>query len=122
MSARDILRAYEDRINRHDFETLSELIAEDAVFWFSDGSHHGLAEIRTAFERTWRTLSDETYWLEERRWLAEGDLAAACTYRFHWRAVIEGRAASGAGRGTTVLGLRNGRWQIVHEHLSADPD
>ena len=53
MSARDVLRAYEDRINRHDFDLLIDLIAPDATFWFSDGTHRGIAEIRTAFEATW---------------------------------------------------------------------
>jgi hypothetical protein len=35
MSARDVLKAYEDRINSHDFDQLTDLIAADAVFWFS---------------------------------------------------------------------------------------
>lgn len=121
MGAREILKAYELRINRHNFDELTELIAEDAVFWFSDGTHRGLAEIREAFDRTWRTLSGESYWLEDMEWIAEGDEAAACTYRFNWQSVIDGNPASGSGRGTTVLGLRDGCWKIVHEHLSAEP-
>jgi ketosteroid isomerase-like protein len=122
MDARDVLKAYELRINRHDFDEVTELIAEDAVFWFSDGTHRGLGEIRAAFERTWHALSEETYWLEDMSWIAEGDAAAACTYRFNWQAVIDGRPASGSGRGTSVLARRSDRWQIVHEHLSADPN
>lgn len=61
MLANEVLRAYEDRINRHDFDLLIDLIAPDAIFWFSDGTHRGIAEIRAAFERTWGTLADETY-------------------------------------------------------------
>lgn len=121
MTARDTLAAYELRINRHDFDEVAELIATDAVFWFSDGSHHGIEEIRAAFERTWRALTEETYWLDEVSWIADGDEAAACVYRFNWQAVIDGRPASGSGRGTTVLRCADGRWQIVHEHLSAYP-
>ena len=122
MSARDVLQAYEDRINRHDFDLLIDLIAPDATFWFSDGSHRGIAEIRAAFEATWRVIGDtEHYWLDEREWIAEGDNAAACTYRFNWTATINGVPASGSGRGTTVLKRVNDRWWIVHEHLSRRP-
>jgi ketosteroid isomerase-like protein len=121
MTARDALKSYELVINRHDFDALLDLIAPNAVFWFSEGSHRGIADIRAAFERTWRTLSDETYWLDQVEWIAEGDVAAACVYRFNWRATIDGKEASGSGRGTTVLSRASGRWQIVHEHLSAHP-
>ena len=121
MSARDALKAYELDINRHDFDLLVELIAPDAVFWFSDGSHRGTAAIRAAFEQTWRNLHNETYWLDEVEWIADGDIAAACTYRFNWKADDNGQSISGSGRGTTVLRRAGGRWQIVHEHLSPDP-
>jgi ketosteroid isomerase-like protein len=117
MSAREVLEAYEDRINRHDFDLLIEFIAPDASFWFSDGTHVGIAAIREAFERTWLTLADETYWLDQREWI-EGDTAAACTYRFNWTATLDGKPASGSGRGTTVLKREGDRWWIVHEHLS----
>jgi ketosteroid isomerase-like protein len=118
MSARDVLDAYEGRINRHDFDLLLELIAPDATFWFSDGTHVGNSAIRAAFERTWGALEDETYWLDQRDWIVEGDTAAACTYRFNWKATIDGKPSSGRGRGTTVLKRVDDRWWIVHEHLS----
>jgi len=122
MSARDVLQAYEDRINRHDFDLLIDLIAPDATFWFSDGSHRGIAEIRAAFEATWRVIGDtEHYWLDQREWIAEGDDAAACTYRFNWKTTVNGIEASGTGRGTTVLKRVDDRWWIVHEHLSGMP-
>ena len=119
MSAKDVLDAYEDRINRHDFDLLTDLIAPDATFWFSDGTHVGIAAIREAFERTWQALADETYWLDQHEWIAEGDTAAACTYRFNWKATIGGKPSSGSGRGTTVLRRVDDRWWIVHEHLSS---
>lgn len=121
MSARNALKAYEDRINRHDFDLLTDLIAPDATFWFSDGTHRGIAEIRAAFERTWTALADETYWLDQLDWIAEGDSAASCTYRFNWKTTIDGKPASGSGRGTTVLKRVDDRWWIVHEHLSRNP-
>lgn len=118
ISARGILAAYEQRINAHDFDLLLGLIAHDATFWFSDGTHRGIADIRAAFETTWGAMGDEeTYWLDRIEWIAESDAAAACTYRFNWQT----GARSGSGRGTTVFARRPEGWRIVHEHLSSLP-
>jgi ketosteroid isomerase-like protein len=118
VTARDTLAAYEERINAHDFDLLLDLIAADATFWFSDGTHRGVGAIRAAFERTWQAMGDdEHYWLTDQTWIAQGDTAAACTYTFNWRSGDN----SGSGRGTTVLALTSAGWRIVHEHLSGMP-
>jgi ketosteroid isomerase-like protein len=123
MSARDVLEAYTDRINRQDFDLLIDLIAPDATFWFSNGTYSGIAAIRAAFVATWRAMGpSERYWLEELEWIAEGDSAAACTYRFNWEITADGKRQSGSGRGTTVLKRLGDRWWIAHEHLSRWPD
>jgi len=123
MSATDVLQAYTDRINRQDFDLLTELIAPDATFWFSSGTHRGIAAIRRAFEATWQAMGpDERYWLDQLEWIAEGDSAAACIYRFNWQTLADGKPISGSGRGTTVLKRVDDRWWIVHEHLSRYPD
>lgn len=117
MNARDVLKAYEHRINQHDFDVLVELIAPDALFWFNDGSHHGIAQIRAAFERTWAGFPLDAYWLTDMIWIAEGDDAAACAYTFNWRVGDK----TGSGRGTTVLARTSAGWRVVHEHLSGMP-
>lgn len=117
-----VMAAYAELINRHDFSLLVPLIVPDASFWFTSGTHQGHAAIRSAFERTWQRLADETYWLEDLVCIAMGDAAASCTYRFCWRATVDGHPATGTGRGTTVLARRDEAWCIVHEHLSAYPD
>lgn len=118
MTTRDVLAAYAERINRHDFDLLLDLITPDATFWFSDGSHRGIAEIRAAFEATWRVMgSDERYWLTDVEWVADSDHAAACIYQFNWRVGDK----SGSGRGTTVLARTSAGWRIAHEHLSPKP-
>lgn len=123
MTARAVLAAYADRINRQDFDLLTDLVAPDATFWFSDGTHDGIDAIRAAFEATWRIMGpDEQYWLDQHHWIAEGDTAAACTYRYNWKTTFDGKPASGSGRGTTVLRRVGDRWWITHEHLSREPD
>jgi ketosteroid isomerase-like protein len=121
MGPQDVLKAYEQRINLHDFDQLASLISPSALFWFNDGSYSGLDEVRGAFEATWTSFPLERYWLEDMSWIALGDSAAACTYRFRWEAVIDGKSHSGGGRGTTVLRPEAGHWKIIHEHLSQFP-
>jgi ketosteroid isomerase-like protein len=120
-SAEEVMALYRARINDHDFGRLVSLVAEDAVFWFGDGSHVGLPAVRAAFEATWHRLQDETYWLEDFEWIASGNGAASCIYRFCWRATVDGVERSGQGRGTSVVREGGQGWQIVHEHLSAMP-
>ncbi len=79
-----LLAHYEDVINLHDFDLILPLLSADAVFWFNDGSHVGLSAVRAAFESTWAGFPLERYWLEDIVWIARGNVAAACVYRFCW--------------------------------------
>lgn len=115
------LAEYVRRTNTHRFDEVATLIDEEAVFWFSSGSHRGLAAIRAAFERTWAIIQNEVYSVQDVEWLTVDDTSAVCLYTFHWRGDIDGEAREGIGRGTTVLRRVNDRWRIVHEHLSARP-
>lgn len=113
------LRRYEQATNSHDLQRVLPLIAEDAVYWFSDGSHRGRAEIAGAIERTFATIRDETYEISDVEWVALTPGHAVCRYRFSWTGVVDGQARSGAGRGTNVLVRRDGGWLVLHEHLSS---
>ena len=117
-----VMAAYAALINRHDFTLLAPLIDPKASFWFSSGTYEGHEAARDAFERTWQRLANESYWLEDLRWIAMSADAASCIYSFHWRATIEDQIVEGKGRGTTVLAMTESGWRIVHEHLSAFPE
>lgn len=120
-SAADFLAEYIRRTNTHRFDEVAPLISEDAVFWFSSGTHRGSAAIRAAFEKTWAMIQDEDYAIENVEWIAADESTAVCLYTFRWRGNIDGVAREGSGRGTTILRKDGDRWYVVHEHLNAHP-
>jgi hypothetical protein len=91
MGHEELLADYERGLAMHTFDAVERFIASDAVFWFNDGSHRGLPAIRAAFEATFAAFPLERYWLEDVRWIASSETAAACVYRFRWEATTSGR-------------------------------
>jgi uncharacterized protein (TIGR02246 family) len=120
MSPADFMRVYEKATAAHDLEATLDLIADDAVYLFSNQSSHlGKPAIREALAKNFDTIKAETYGIRDISWLAATDEIAACVYEFHWSGEIDGKPVSGHGRGTTVLRRIDGAWRVAHEHLSA---
>lgn len=117
----DFMAEYIRQTNTHQFDAVAPHIDEEAVFWFSSGSHRGVVAIRAAFERTWATIQDEVYAIEDLEWLTVDEASATCLYTFRWQGNIDGVSREGNGRGTSILRKGDGRWRVVHEHLSARP-
>ena len=115
----DFVRAYEEATNSHDVDHLAPLIAPDAVYWFSDGSHRGRENVLAAITETFATIRDEVYTISDLEWITVSSDSAVCRYSFSWTGTIDGRVRSGSGRGTNVLTNTNGTWQMLHEHLSS---
>lgn len=110
---------YEAANNSHDIERVLPFLAEDAVYWFSDGSYRGIEEIRSAIEKTFATILDEVYEVRDLEWPVLGADVAVCRYGFAWTGVVGGERRSGQGRGTNVIVRRDGELKMLHEHLSS---
>lgn len=121
MTPEEFMTTYERCTNSHDFAQVLPLLAEDAVYWFTDGTFQGAPAIQAAFERTWAAIDQEVYTLQNLRWLAQDDQFAVCLYEFHWQGIINGQLAQGRGRGTNLMKRQDGRWVMTHEHLSSMP-
>jgi ketosteroid isomerase-like protein len=125
MTPQEYMMEYERRGALRTLDAMMELIAHDAVYFFNDGSYRGIDAIRAAFEATWAyEVKDESYAIEDVRWIAEDQATAVCTYSFRWEGASGHsgeRRLLGLGRGTQVLRKTGDRWQTVHEHLSAEP-
>jgi ketosteroid isomerase-like protein len=110
---------YERANNSHDIERVVPFIAEDAMYWFSDGSYRGIGEIQSAIEKTFAKIRDEVYEIRALEWLVLTAEVAVCRYRFAWTGVVDGEPRSGQGRGTNLIVWRDGCWKMLHEHLSS---
>ena len=119
MSPTEFMQEYESAANRHDLEAMLDMIADDAIFWFSDGSVHiGKDAIARAIQSNFDAIKNEDYRITDLSWLTSSDDIAACVYEFHWSGEVAGKPASGGGRGTSLLKPINGQWRLAHEHLS----
>lgn len=114
------LAAYEKAANSRDFSQVAPFIADDATFWFTNGTFTGKENIRKAFEDTWAHIQGESYTISGVQWIAANDSAAVCTYKFKSDGMVNGKHQIYEGHGTNVLKQLEGSWRIVHEHLSKE--
>lgn len=118
MSAKSFVKEYEHALGTQDWQSVAPLISDDAIVIFSNGSlHAGKEAIRAAYQHNFSTIKGEEYRIENVHWLAETAGAAAYSFEFHWTGVIDGRKASGSGRGTSVLVCKSDQWLLVGEQL-----
>jgi ketosteroid isomerase-like protein len=107
------------QMREKDLDGTLELIADDAVYFWSNGSAmFGKAAIGEAMRVNFASIRNDTYDVLDLIWLVETEDAAVCIYRFEWTGEIEGKATSGRGRGASVLRRIGGQWRTVHENLS----
>ena len=114
------MKKYESAANSRNFDNVKELVWDDAIFWFTDGSFTGIESVRSAFENTWNSIKDEDYSIENLKWIYTGDDCAVCLYKFVSKGITSGVVSIVIGRGTTVLKKVGNEWKVAHEHLSLD--
>src|SRR5713226_4608346 len=108
------------RMNAKDLDGTLELIADDAIYFWSNGSAmFGKAAIADGFKQNFESIENDTYEKLDIIWLAQSDDVAACVFKFQWTGEIGGKLASGSGRGASVLRRIDGEWRTMHENLSA---
>jgi ketosteroid isomerase-like protein len=107
------------RMREKDLDGTLELIADDAVYFWSNGSAmFGKTAIANALSVNFAAIRNDTYDVLDVTWLMETADTAVCIYRFEWTGEIGGKTTSGQGRGTSVLRRVSGEWRAVHENLS----
>jgi hypothetical protein len=119
-SARSFVAAYEVALGTQRWEVIAPLVHPDCTVTFSEGTYRGIAQVEAAFRKTFALIQDETYEMREVHWVLECETTAVLTFNFHWSGVIHGKAASGSGRGTSVLMKGSAGWQLICEHLGPE--
>jgi ketosteroid isomerase-like protein len=108
------------RMRAKDLRGTLDLIADDAVYFWSDGSAmFGKDAIAEGLKANFAGIENDTYDISDVTWLIASADAAACVFMFTWTGDIDGRPASGRGRGASVLRRTEAGWQVVHENLSS---
>jgi ketosteroid isomerase-like protein len=118
MMPEEFIQAYEQALASQDWSQVDPLVHDHACVTFSNGTvHQGKPAVKTAFERNFSSIKDETYAITNVHWVMKGDMTAVYLFEFGWSGIINGKPATGAGRGTSVLINEHGKWQLLTEHL-----
>ena len=104
---------------RRDMDAALALLADDVVFYFSNGSELlGKDAFAATMAANWKLVEDYQYSTLGPVWIAQSDAAAAVVYGFAWSGVARGQSVSGGGRGTRVFRKSPAGWLVAHEHVS----
>jgi ketosteroid isomerase-like protein len=104
---------------RRDMDAATALLADDVVFFYSNGTELiGKDAFAAVMATNWQMVEDYRYSTLDPVWIAQSDAAAAVVYGFAWSGVARGQSVSGGGRGTRVFRKGPRGWLIAHEHLS----
>ncbi len=118
------LHRFEVIAGQEDFDLVEPMIHPRAFFRFNDGDFLGRQAIRAVFEKTWAGspgVKKDRFYLTDIVVLSTDQASASATYTYNWEGRQDGRPFRIQGRGTRVLVMAQGDFQIIHEHLSRFP-
>ena len=118
MTHEEFVQRYEHALSTQQWGAVEPLIHANACVTFSDGTvHQGKSAIRQAFEQNFLSIQNEQYRISNIHWIIQQPGMAVFLFDFHWTGLVDGRDASGSGRGTSVLVKSGVGWQLLAEHL-----
>lgn len=123
-SVTTFLVEFERLAEREDFDLIRDFIDEQAYFRFNDGDFVGRTAIQAVFEKTWRgdsSVKKARFYLTDIVVLTVDQRTACATYTWNWEGSQGESQFTIRGRGTRVLTFEQGKFRIVHEHLSRFP-
>jgi hypothetical protein len=120
--AEEALDRYIKATNTHRFSEVEKRLHPNAVYYFSDRTCSSMEEIQTYFEHAWAVVKEEVYGAIDVNWIKLGEEQALCVYRFTYEGYVNGEFVKGHGRATNAFVKEEGRWLLIHEHLSGEPE
>jgi ketosteroid isomerase-like protein len=115
----EILKAYLDATNTHEFDNVQQLLHPNALYWFTNRCCNTPEDIRAYFESAWETIKEENYWAEDVQWIHIAEDSAICVYTYHYEGYFHNEWTTGKGRATNCFVKEDGKWLLLHEHLSS---
>ena len=120
MTPDDFVSSYEAALRSQSWSVVAPLVHDDACITFSTGAvHKGKAAVQKAFEANFASIEEEKFSISNVHWVMRAHDLAAYLFDFAWSGLIDGRPASGSGRGTCVLARSDLGWQLIIEHLTS---
>ncbi|WP_313896274.1 nuclear transport factor 2 family protein [Streptomyces sp. YIM 98790] len=114
-------RGWSEATARGDLDALMSGIADDVVSYEHDEplQHLGADAVREVCRHGLDSAAGAVGWhIPDLRVLVRGDLAVAWGLNRMTAGLPGGGTAESWSRGTRVFRRRNGRWMLVHQHLS----
>ena len=118
MTPQQFLEAYTAAISSQQWENVEPLIHDNCVATFTNGTHVGKVAVEAIFRKNFALIQDEVYEMSNVHWIVETEQFATFAFHFSWSGVINGKPASGGGRGSSTIVRVGDGWQLVSEHLS----
>lgn len=118
MHPEEFIKSYEAALASQNWGNVEPLIHVNACVTFSNGRvHKGLQAIKDAFTKNFSLIKNENYFITDVHWVVKDKKFAVYLFNFNWSGLVDGKQASGNGRGTTTLIFENGKWLMMSEHL-----
>lgn len=121
MTPSEFMTQYENALGTQSWAVVEPLMDDAVSVTFSTGTFRGKEAVQKIFEHNFSVLESENYEISDLHWVHEDPTHAVCQYLFNWTGLIQGKPASGGGRGTSVLINRDGHWALLTEHLGPPP-
>lgn len=118
MTPESFVASYEEALATQQWAKVDPLLHANCTVTFSNGScHQGKKKVRSAFQKNFDLIQDEEYSISDLHWVVKTENFAVFIYSYNWSGIIDGKQASGSGRGTSSIILEDGAWKLVSEHL-----
>jgi ketosteroid isomerase-like protein len=118
MTPEEFIDRYQQALATQQWTAVEPLMHADACVTFSTGDvHRGKAAVRSAYEADFSAIQGEVYSISDVHWIVRADDFAVYSFAFSWSGVVQRRAVSGGGRGTSALVRDGENWKLVAEHL-----
>lgn len=118
MAPEQFIQSYSAALATQQWRQVEPLIHANACVTFSTGAvHKGIDAIKKAYEHNFSIIKNEEYLVTDVHWVLKNNDTAVYLFNFSWKGIINGQSAAGKGKGTAVLVMETGNWQLITEHL-----